>query len=118
MFISLPAPLAHAEEPGWPKAKLCWSNYALQTNGGGAAAGTYIGNGYTNDQCWTQCGTTGGCIGYQFDWNDGGCYLVTAWNNGLILAENGMPAIYTGLSIYGMGNNVCPDKDIEYAFAN
>lgn len=62
--------------------------------------------------CWRACGTTSGCIGYQLNYNNGDCALVTNWGNGLTRnGATGMPAVYTGLNIYAMANVICPDKN-------
>ncbi len=99
-------------QPAWNKQKLCWANYALNANAA-TLEGNLLGGGYTNDECWTACGTTNGCIGYQINYNNGNCYLVSQWDRGnLIYANTGMPAIATGVNIYAMGDYNCPDKNV------
>lgn len=102
------------EEPAYQKARLCWSNYYLA----GGATLNNLGNGFTNDACWRRCGTTAGCLGYQFNYyNQGECQLVSNWGNGLQISGNlVMPEIAPGINIYAMDNETCPDKNVRYTY--
>lgn len=66
-----------------------------------------------NDQCWRACGTTATCIGYQINYSNGDCALISNWGSGLIRnPTTTMPAIFTGVNIYAMQDVICPNKNI------
>lgn len=100
-------------EPAYQKARLCWANYGIRMDQA-TQIGTTI-TGVNNDQCWRQCGTTAGCIGYTYNFNSVECKLYSAWG-GLILAATGMPNIFLANNIYAMDNERCPAKDVTYTY--
>ena len=96
----------------YQQAKLCYANYYLNT-GDDDLNWDLLDGDYNNDQCWRACGTTAGCRGYQIDYNNGNCWLVYNFGELDYNGVTGMPNVYTGVNIYAMANEICPDKNIS-----